>query len=85
MAEALAAGRAVVVSGAVNIAPEIAAAGAGAVSELTAEAFAAEIVALLRDRVRREALGAAGREFARRYDWSVVGPRLAAMYEKVAA
>ncbi|MBI5284568.1 MAG: glycosyltransferase [Chloroflexi bacterium] len=85
VAEALAAGRAVVVSGAVNIAPEIAAAGAGAVSELTPEAFAAEIVALLRDGARRQTLGASGREFARRYDWSVIGPQLAALYEKVAA
>ncbi len=38
-AEALAAGRAVIVSPNVNIAPEIAAAGAGVVSELTAEAL----------------------------------------------
>ncbi len=82
--EALAAGRATVISPAVNIAPEIAAAGAGIVAPLTAEAFASEIAALLHDPARREALGERAREFARRYDWSVVGPRLAAMYEEVA-
>lgn len=84
VAEALAAGRATVISPGVNIAPEIAAAGAAVVAPLRAEAFAQEIVALLRDDVRRIALGARGRAFARRYDWDVVGPKLAAMYESIA-
>jgi glycosyltransferase involved in cell wall biosynthesis len=82
--EALAAGRATVISPAVNIAPEIAASDAGIVAPLNAEAFGAEIAALLRDDVRREALGARARAFARRYDWSIVGPRLAEMYAQVA-
>jgi glycosyltransferase involved in cell wall biosynthesis len=82
--EALAAGRATVISPAVNIAPEIAASGAGIVAPLRAEAFGAEIAALLRDDARREALVVRAREFARRYDWSIVGPRLAEMYAQVA-
>lgn len=81
--EALAASRAAVISPEVNIAPEIAAAGAAIVAPRSAEAFGAEIGALLRDEPRRRALGAAGREFARRYDWSNVAPRMAAMYESM--
>ena len=85
VAETLAAGRAAVIAPGVNIAPEIAAAGAAVVCDLDAEAFAAEIVALLGDGARREALGTAARAFARRYDWSAVGPQLTAMYGRVAA
>jgi glycosyltransferase involved in cell wall biosynthesis len=84
VAEALAAGRATVISPAVNIAPDIADANAGIVAPLNADAFAVEIIALLRDSARREALGVRAREFARRYDWSLVGPQLAAMYEEIA-
>jgi glycosyltransferase involved in cell wall biosynthesis len=79
--EAMAAGRAVVVSPAVNIAGEIAEAGAGVVSKLSEEAFAGSIVSLLRDEVARARYAKNAREFARRYDWSAVGPQLAAMYE----
>jgi glycosyltransferase involved in cell wall biosynthesis len=83
--EAMAAGLPVIVSPGVNIAPEIAAAAAGVVCEQTAEAFGAEIAALLRDDARRTVLGEQGRAFARQYDWDAVAPRLAAMYEQVAA
>jgi glycosyltransferase involved in cell wall biosynthesis len=82
--EAMAASRACVVSPEVNIAPEIAAAGAASVVARTPEAFAAEITALLRDDARRHALGASAREFARRYDWTNVAPRMAEMYEQIA-
>ncbi len=82
--EALAAARATVISPAVNIAREIAEAGAGIIAPLNAEAFGVEIASLLRDGGRREALGLRAREFARRYDWSIVGPRLAAMYREIA-
>jgi glycosyltransferase involved in cell wall biosynthesis len=81
--EALAASRAAVISPEVNIAPEIAAAGAAIVAARNAEAFGEEIAALLRDEPRRRALGVAGREFALRYDWSNVAPRMAAMYESM--
>jgi glycosyltransferase involved in cell wall biosynthesis len=84
VAEALAAGRPVVISPAVNIAPDIAEAGAGVVCELTAQAFAAEITALLLNDSRRAALGARAREFAGRWDWGTVGPQLAEMYASVA-
>jgi hypothetical protein len=40
---------------------------------------------MLRDEALRVALGAKAREYARRYDWSQVAPRHAAMYEAVAA
>lgn len=84
VAEALAAGRAVVVSPGVNIAPEIAAADAGIVRERTPEAFGAAIASLLRDAGERERLGERACMFARRYDWSEVAPRLAELYEHVA-
>ena len=83
VAEALAAGVASVISPGVNIAPEIGAAGAAVVAPLSVEAFAREISAQLRDDAGRAALGERARAFARRYDWDVVGPRLAAMYESI--
>ena len=84
VAEAMAAGLPVVISPAVNIAPDIAEAGAGVVCDLKAEAFAAAIAALLRDDSRRAAIGARAREFAGRWDWGMVGPQLAEMYASVA-
>jgi len=84
VAEALAAGLPVVISPAVNIAPDIAEAGAGVVCELTAQAFAAEITALLRNDSRRAELSTKAREYVKRWDWDVVGPQLAEMYASVA-
>lgn len=81
--EALAAGCAAVISPAVNIAREIADAGAAVVADNTAEPFAAAIAAMLRDEPARRAMGERARAFARRYDWPQVAPRLAAMYEQV--
>lgn len=82
--EALAAGLAAVVSPAVNIAPDIDAAAAGVVCEQTPQAFASEIIGLLRNEDRRSGLGCKAREFAKRYDWAAVGPRLAEMYAQAA-
>jgi glycosyltransferase involved in cell wall biosynthesis len=82
--EALAAGLPTVISPGVNIAPTIAAADAGVVCELTPEAFASEIVGLLRDDGRRAGLGSRAREFAKRYDWAAIGPKLAEMYAEAA-
>ena len=82
--EALAAGRATVISPAVNVAPDVAAARAGVVSPPEPEAFAAEIASLLHDDVRRAAVGARAREFARRYDWGAVAPRWVEMYAQAA-
>ena len=78
--EALAAGRAAVISPRVNIAPAIAAADAAIVVEQDPQRFGAAIVALLGDPLRRAVLGANAREFARRYDWATVARPLAHMY-----
>jgi len=48
-----------------------------------AGALAAAVGGLLTDPVRREALAAAGRGVAARYDWSVVGERIEAVYDIV--
>lgn len=82
--EALAAGLPVVLSPAVAVAAEAAAAGAALVVPLEAAALGAALAALLADGARRRELGAAARAFARRYDWSEVAPRLAELYARAA-
>jgi phosphatidyl-myo-inositol alpha-mannosyltransferase len=49
------------------------------------QALARSLVALLRDGGRRAALSAAASEAVRRYDWSVVGDEVLAVYETVTA
>ena len=44
-------------------------------------AFAQEVVGLLQNPARREALGEAAFSFARRYDWRAIVPRLEAAFE----
>lgn len=83
--EAMAAGRPVVISPHVNLAPEIAAAGAGVVAETDPEPFADALIGVLRDDRRRLELEEKGREFASGYDWSVVAPQLAEMYRRAAS
>jgi glycosyltransferase involved in cell wall biosynthesis len=83
--EALAAGLPVVVSPAVNIAPEIAAAGAGSVCPQEPEPLAVELLRLLCDPAERTRLGDRAREFARQFDWAGVAPQLKAMYIKASA
>lgn len=83
-AEALAAGRATILSTAINIAPEAAAKGATLLAEPTLEDFAACLMELLSDPVRRNELGIRAQEFARRYDWRAVAPQLAAVYAEAA-
>ena len=82
--EALAAGLPVVISPAVNVAGDIAAADAGVVAELEPQAFAREIAGLLADPAGASALGARAADFARGYDWSAIAPRFAAMYRELA-
>ena len=84
-AEALAAGKAAIVSPAVNIADEVDAAGAAVVCEPAPAELAAAILALLADDGRRAELGARARAFARRYDRPAVAARLTAMYANVIA
>ncbi len=83
--EALAAGLSVVTSLYVNIANEIAAAGAGVIADLTAGAFAQAIAALLRQPDQRAALRGRAQEFAERYSWQTAGERMFALYESVRA
>jgi glycosyltransferase involved in cell wall biosynthesis len=83
--EAMAAGCAVAISPGVNIAPDVAAAGAGAVAEATPEAFGEALTRLLSDEPGRADLRERAMGFAARYDWSVVAPQLRDMYSRVCA
>lgn len=83
--EAMAAGLPVVVSPAVNLAPDISRAEAGVVAELTPTAFASAISELLADGARRSLLGERARQFAARYDWNVVAPEMTRAYRRVVA
>jgi glycosyltransferase involved in cell wall biosynthesis len=48
----------------------------------TPDDFAAAVLALLRDPVRRESMGQAARQCASsRYDWRMIVPRLERVYE----
>lgn len=82
--EAMAAGRAVAVSSAVNVSSDIAEARAGAVASPEPAAFGEMLLALLENETRRHDLGAAARGFAARYDWKIVAPQLVDMYRTAA-
>lgn len=50
----------------------------------TEEGFARAVIELLRDPAQREVLGARAASYvARHYDWSVIAPRLSAVYDEV--
>ena len=83
--EALAAGVPAVVSPAVNVAPDLAAAGAALVAPPEPTAFAEAIGGLLTEGERRAALRERARSFARRYDWAAVVPLWRRMYEQALA
>lgn len=85
LVEALASGRAVVTTDAVNLSPELNSERAALVCRPERTELSSAVDALLRDEGLRVELGTNGREYARRYDWSQVAPRHAAMYEAVAA
>lgn len=78
--EAMAARRPVVISPAVNLAPQVAAADAGLVAELNPVAIADAIQAVLSDPARSHTLGRNGRKFAERFDWPIVASELERMY-----
>jgi glycosyltransferase involved in cell wall biosynthesis len=84
VAEAMAAGRAVVISPGVSLAPDVEAADAGVVAVAEPQAFAGALAVLLADEERRRELGERARAFARRYDWERVAPEWKAMYERAA-
>ncbi|MEA2495164.1 MAG: hypothetical protein QOJ29_3075 [Thermoleophilaceae bacterium] len=84
VAEALASGLPVVISTAVNIAPDARDANAALVCDLDPEAFAEAIRKVLTDAALRQELGDRARSFARRYDWSVVAPAMRALFEEIA-
>jgi glycosyltransferase involved in cell wall biosynthesis len=82
--EALAAGRAVVVSRTINLAQEIAASGAAVVADADAHIFGEAILEVLTNDRRRAELQARAPSFAARYDWAVVAPQLVQMYRAAA-
>lgn len=79
--EAAAAGCAIVTSPKVNIAADLEAAGAGVVADDSPDAFAAGLLAVLGDELLRARIREAAPRFAARYDWAVVAPQLADMYQ----
>jgi glycosyltransferase involved in cell wall biosynthesis len=84
--EALASGVPAVVSPYVNLAAEIAEAGAGWVTSLERSAFAASLREVMRDEPERLRRGRAGRELVRRrFTWPVVADQLMAVYEAAVA
>ncbi|MFL5578375.1 MAG: glycosyltransferase [Gemmatimonadaceae bacterium] len=85
-AEALAAGLPVVLSDAVAIAGDVAAAGAGLVVPREAGAIAAAVAALLDDPARRRAMGErAAALAAQRYSWRRTASELLELYHEVAS
>lgn len=81
--EALAVGKAVLISSAVNLAPQIAAAGAGIVRSPSVEATTEGLRAILVDAELRSSLEAKSRPFARQFDWSTVAARMHDVYRTV--
>jgi glycosyltransferase involved in cell wall biosynthesis len=78
--EALAAGRACLLSPAIFVGADAEREGAAVVCELNAQSFSDAMVDLLTDSKRRIQMGKAARDFARRYDWDVVSEGLEQMY-----
>lgn len=82
--EALAAGCAVVLSPEVGIAADAHRSEAAIVSRRKPAALADRLTYLLRNSTARSKLGGRARDFAKRYDWVSIAPRLEQMYRKVA-
>jgi len=84
--EALACGVPVLVSAAVNLAPEIQSAGAGWVTGLQHGALTTTLIAALQSEQERARRGAAGRELVtHRFRWSSIAAELDALYRAVSA
>lgn len=83
--EALASSTAVMLSPTCNF-PEVVSANAGVVVDAEPEAMAEAMTALLSDRDRLRAMGAAGRQFVmNRYSWDVITDHLIELYRDAAA
>jgi glycosyltransferase involved in cell wall biosynthesis len=80
--EALAAGRASLLSPAVFVGSEAEREGAATVCDPNAESFARGLVELLTNEERRRQMGEAARAFAHRYDWDVVSEEWERMYTR---
>lgn len=80
--EALAAGCVVVLSPAVNTAPEISNAGAGVVRDADERSFADVFAKLLNEPDRRETLKRNARTLASRYDWDAIAPMWIELYRR---
>ena len=86
MVEALACGVPAIVSPHVNLAAEIAEAGAGWVTPLERPFFAASLRDVMRDEPERQRRGTAGRELGcRRFTWPAVADQLITVYEAAAS
>lgn len=84
VAEAMAAGLAVVISDKVNLDRDVLSAGAGGVVPLDAPRLASEIVTWLRNSVMRQRAARAARSFAfERFDWASIAARWADGYQKI--
>lgn len=83
--EALASGRACLLSPAIFIASEAEREGAAMLCDLSAESFAQGILKLLAEPEQRRRIGAAARVFAKRYDWDVVSGQWEEMYSRAIA
>jgi glycosyltransferase involved in cell wall biosynthesis len=81
LVEAMASGVPPVVSCALDIAPEIEAAGAGRLAVPTADGLARELGQLLSNRAMRAATAVAAQRFARQYQPAHITPRLVELYE----
>ena len=80
--EALAAGRACLLSPAIFVGADAEGEGAAVVCQLNPQSFSDAMVDLLTDSERRIQMGKAARDFARRYDWDVVSEGWERMYLK---
>lgn len=84
VAEAMAAGAAVIASTQVGIAPEAASAGALCLAEPTVEAFARKLGELTTDDASRERLASNGRAYAEeRLRWSRIAAKFVGLYREV--
>jgi glycosyltransferase involved in cell wall biosynthesis len=81
--EAMADGVPVLVSPGVNLAPDIATAGAGWIAERNASSFPRVLEAILNDRPARLSRGQAAASLARRFTWDRSVDALVALYEDV--